>query len=269
MIEVRGLSKRYGGVAALIEVSLQVRSGEFTVVLGPSGAGKSTLLRCINRLTEPDAGEARIAGQVVPGDRRGLREVRRQVAMIFQDHNLVPRLSTLKNVLTGRLAFMPAWRSVLQIFSEHDVDIALRCLERVELAERAWTRAGLLSGGQQQRVGVARALAQHPRAILADEPVASLDPKSALVVLGDLRRAAHDLNIAVLCNLHQVGYAREFADRIVGICAGRVIFVGTPAQLTPETLRRIYPGLDEGSVDEVDAAEPVGGDAALPLEATA
>jgi phosphonate transport system ATP-binding protein len=257
MIEVRGLTKRYGEVAALTQVGLEVRSGEMTVVLGPSGAGKSTLLRCINRLTAPDAGEVRIAGQPVPGDRRGLREVRRQVAMIFQSHNLVPRLSVLKNVLTGRLAVLPTLQSILQIFPARDVDIALRCLERVELSARAWTRADHISGGEQQRVGIARALAQEPRAILADEPVASLDPKTARVVLSDLRRAAHDLNIAVLCNLHQVAYAREFADRIVGICAGRVVFEGTPAQLAPDTLQRIYPGLDEdaaGHLQPVDTA---------------
>jgi phosphonate transport system ATP-binding protein len=256
MIEVRGLTKRYGEVAALMEVSLEVRSGEMTVVLGPSGAGKSTLLRCINRLTKPDAGEVRIAGRVVPGDRRGLREVRRQVAMIFQDHNLVPRISVLKNVLTGRLAFLPTFRSMLQFFPVQEIEIAMRSLERVELADRAWTRADRISGGQQQRVGIARALAQEPRAILADEPVASLDPKTARVVLSDLRRAAHDLNIAVLCNLHQVAYAREFADRIVGICGGRVVFRGTPEDLVTSALQRIYPGLGEDAADAVESVQP-------------
>lgn len=256
MIEVRGLTKRYGEVAALTEVGLEVRSGEMTVVLGPSGAGKSTLLRCINRLTKPDTGEVRIAGRPVPGDRRGLRQVRRQLAMIFQDHNLVPRMSVLKNVLTGRLAFLPTLQSILQFFPAHDIEVAMRSLERVELADRAWTRADRISGGQQQRVGIARALAQEPRAILADEPVASLDPKTARVVLSDLRRAAHDLNIAVLCNLHQVGYAREFADRIIGICGGRVVFQGTPGELVASALQRIYPGLGEDAADAVESVQP-------------
>jgi phosphonate transport system ATP-binding protein len=262
MIEVRGLTKRYGEVAALTQVSLEVRSGEMAVVLGPSGAGKSTLLRCINRLTEPDAGEVRIAGRLVPNDRRGLREVRRHVAMIFQDHNLVPRMSVLKNVLTGRLAVLSTFQSILQIFPVRDIEIATRALDRVELLDRAWTRADRISGGQQQRVGVARALAQEPRAILADEPVASLDPKTARVVLSDLRRAAHDLNIAVLCNLHQVAYAREFADRVFGICSGQVVFEGTPDGLTPGTLQRIYPGLDG------DAAEGLNPVALLASRAT-
>ena len=244
MIEVHGLSKSYGKLPALSEVSLVVAPGELAVVLGPSGAGKSTLLRCINRLTEPDSGEVRIAGQPVQRDPRSLRRIRQHVGMIFQDHNLVPRLTVLKNVLMGRLAFMPRWRSILQMFPAADVDIALQCLRRVELEDRGWSRADRLSGGQQQRVGVARALAQQPQAILADEPVASLDPKTARVVLGDLRRAAHDLRIPVLCNLHQVGYAREFADRIIGVCAGRVVFDGAPERLTREALARIYPGLE-------------------------
>ena len=250
MIEVRGLTKRYGEITALSEVDLTVAPGELLVVLGPSGAGKSTLLRCINRLIEPSSGDVRVAGELVPRDRAGLRKLRSQVGMIFQDHNLVPRMSVLKNVLTGRLSHMSAWASVLQLFHADDISIALECLQRVEMRERAWSRADQLSGGQQQRVGIARALAQQPRAILADEPVASLDPKSARLVLSDLRRAARELSIAVLCNLHQVQYAVEFADRIVGVCAGRVVFEGAPEQLDDETLARIYPGL-EGS-DESD-----------------
>ena len=250
MIEVRRLTKRYGEVSALCEVDLGVDSGELLVVLGPSGAGKSTLLRCINRLIEPSSGEIRVAGEVVPMSSAGLRRLRSQVGMIFQDHNLVPRMSVLKNVLTGRLSHMPAWASALQLFGVEDISIALECLKRVDLQDRAWSRADRLSGGQQQRVGIARALAQHPRAILADEPVASLDPQSARLVLSDLKRAACELSIAVLCNLHQVQYAVEFADRIVGICAGRVVFEGAPAQLDNDALLRIYPGLE--GLDERD-----------------
>jgi len=243
MIEARGLAKRYGSVVALDGVSLSVKAGEMVVVLGPSGAGKSTLLRCVNRLVEPDAGEVVVDGQPAPRDRAELRALRRSIGMIFQDHNLVPRLSVMKNVLAGRLAYLALAPSLLQVFPRREVERALACLARVELAERAWERADRLSGGQQQRVGIARALAQEPRVILADEPVASLDPKTARLVLSDLKRAARELGIAVLCNLHQVNYAREFADRIVGVSAGRVVFQGRPAELTSAALHAIYPGL--------------------------
>jgi len=244
MIEIEGLVKRYGAVTALDGVDLQVRAGEMLVVLGPSGAGKSTLLRSINRLVAPDAGSVRVDGVQVPAEGAGLRAVRRRIGMIFQDHNLVPRLSVLKNVLAGRLGSLPLWSSLAQVFPQRDLDLALECLARVELRDRAWDRADRLSGGQEQRVGIARALAQEPALILADEPVASLDPKTARVVLSDLRRAAHELGIAVLCNLHQVPYAREFADRVVGMHAGKVVFEGGPDVLTPEVLASIYPGLD-------------------------
>jgi len=256
MIEVRGLSKRYGDQVALVDVSLQVAAGEMLVVLGPSGAGKSTLLRCINRLVEPSGGEVRIGGESAPRSRAGLRRLRSRVGMIFQDHNLVPRLSVLKNVLAGRLSRMPLWLSLLQLFRAEDIRIALDCLKRVELEDRAWSRADRLSGGQQQRVGIARAVAQSPGAILADEPVASLDPNSARLVLGDLKRVSRELGIAVLCNLHQVGYALEFADRIVGIHAGRVVFEGTPDALDDQALRRIYPGLAGKSQQQVETEDP-------------
>jgi phosphonate transport system ATP-binding protein len=243
MIEIRGLVKRYGAVTALDGVDLQVRAGELLVVLGPSGAGKSTLLRAINRLVPFEAGAVSIDGTPVPPEGAALRAVRRRIGMIFQDHNLVPRLTVLKNVLTGRLGSLPLLSSMAQVFSRHDIHIAMQCLERVELQGRAWDRADRLSGGQQQRVGIARALAQQPAAILADEPVASLDPKTARIVLGDLRRAAHELGIAVLCNLHQVPYAREFADRVVGMHAGRIVFEGPREALDGQALARIYPGL--------------------------
>jgi phosphonate transport system ATP-binding protein len=252
MIEVRGLSKRYGELAALSEVSLEVKAGEMLVVLGPSGAGKSTLLRCINRLVEPSGGDVRIAGEPMASSGVALRRLRAQLGMIFQDHNLVPRLSVLKNVLTGRLARMSAPMSLLQLFRDEDVRIALNCLQRVELSDRAWSRADRLSGGQQQRVGIARALAQQPRAILADEPVASLDPKTARVVLNDLKRASRELGIAVLCNLHQVGFAREFADRVIGVHAGRVVFEGRPEGLGRQALERIYPGIEEQAESGLD-----------------
>lgn len=249
MIEVRGLCKRYGDFEALKHVDLTVAEGEFLVVLGPSGAGKSTLLRCINRLTQPTEGEIRVGGQLTTNDRAGLRELRRNVAMIFQHYNVVPRLTVLKNVLTGRLGSVSGPLSWLQLFPRRDVELARECLRRVELEDKADTRTDKLSGGQKQRVGIARALAQHPKVILADEPVSSLDPKTSRTVLRYLKQASQDLGITVVCNLHQVEYAREFAERVVGVSAGRVVFEGRPDQLTDEVLHRIYPGLDE-SVDE-------------------
>lgn len=240
MIDIRGLSKRYGSLPALDRVDLQVAAGEFCVVLGPSGAGKSTLLSCINRLVRPDAGRITVGPHTEPASRAALRALRRDVGMVFQDHNLVPRMSVLKNVLLARLPHLPTLPSILQWFPQRDIDLAMRCLQRVELAERAWSRSDRLSGGQQQRVGIARALAQQPRVILADEPVASLDPRSARTVLGDLRRAAREMGVCVLCNLHQVTYATEFADRVVGMRAGRIVFDGAPAQLDAATLRELY-----------------------------
>ena len=246
MIKVRGLTKRYGQFEALKGIDLDVAPGEFLVVLGPSGAGKSTLLRCINRLAEPTRGDIHIDGQLVTPDAASLRKLRRQVAMIFQHYNVVPRLSVQKNVLTGRLGAMPAVLSWLQIFPHKDIAIARECLRRVELEEKAMLRTDTLSGGQKQRVGIARALAQQPKIILADEPVASLDPKTSRTVLTYLKQASRDLGISVICNLHQIEYAREFGERIVGVSAGRVVFEGGPADLSDTVLHQIYPGLDEG-----------------------
>ena len=253
MIKIRGLSKRYGDFDALKGVDLDVAPGEFLVVLGPSGAGKSTLLRCINRLTDPTQGEVVVDGQTVTSDSASLRKLRRKVAMIFQHYNVVPRLSVQKNVLTGRLGAVPSVLSWLQIFPQQDIDIARECLRRVELEEKAELRTATLSGGQKQRVGIARALAQQPKLILADEPVASLDPKTSRTVLTYLKQASRELGITVVCNLHQIDYAREFGERIVGVSAGRVVFDGGPGQLTDEVLHRIYPGIDAQA--EADAFE--------------
>jgi phosphonate transport system ATP-binding protein len=246
MIEIRGLCKRYGEFEALKQIDLDVAEGEFLVVLGPSGAGKSTLLRCMNRLTQPTDGTIRIGGQLTSDDREGLRRLRRDVAMIFQHYNVVPRLSVLKNVLTGRLGAVSGPLSWLQVFPESDIAIARECLRRVELEDKAANRTDKLSGGQKQRVGIARALAQQPRIILADEPVSSLDPKTSRSVLRYLKQASEELGITVVCNLHQVNYAREFAQRVVGVSAGQVVFEGPPEALTDEILHKIYPGIDDG-----------------------
>ncbi|MCK6451898.1 MAG: phosphonate ABC transporter ATP-binding protein [Alphaproteobacteria bacterium] len=249
MIEIRGLRKSYGpdqAIKALKGVDLEIAAGEFVVVLGPSGAGKSTMLRCINRLAEPSAGEVIIDGMpfASPG-RRELRQLRRKVAMIFQQHNLVKRLSVLKNVLVGRMADLPGALTLLHVFPESDVALARHCLEQVNLAHKAEARADTLSGGEQQRVGIARALAQQPKIMLADEPVASLDPKTSRVVLSYLKKICKESNIAVLCNLHQIDYALEFGERVVGLAAGEKVFDGRPEDVTQEVVHRIYPGLDD------------------------
>ena len=261
MIRIRGLTKRYGEFDALKGIDLDVAPGEFLVVLGPSGAGKSTLLRCINRLTQPTAGEVHVDGELVTSDAASLRRMRCKLAMIFQHYNVVPRLSVQKNVLSGRLGSVPSILSWLQIFPRKDIAIARECLRRVELEEKAELRTDTLSGGQKQRVGIARALAQQPKVILADEPVASLDPKTSRTVLTYLKQASRDLGISVICNLHQVEFAREFGERIVGVSAGRVVFEGGPDQLSEDVLHRIYPGL---ATDEILAASPAPGEQAPP-----
>lgn len=245
MIEVKGLEKSYGSRTVLQRISLSVQSGEFLVVLGPSGAGKSTLLRCINGLVQADAGLIQIDGRTVNFKDAGRREAARPIAMIFQHHNLVRRLSVLKNVLVGRMAGRSNLLSLLQLFRNDDVEIAYDCLRQVELESKARMRADQLSGGEQQRAGIARALAQKPAVILADEPVASLDPKNSRVVLGFLKKICKELGIAVICNLHQVDYALEFAERIVGLSDGHIVFDDTPERLTLEVVQSIYPGLDD------------------------
>ena len=241
MISIRGLSKTYtGGVRALNNVSLDVAPGEFLVILGPSGAGKSTLLRCINRLVEPSEGQVFHDGAEITGHRGDLRAIRRQFGMVFQQFNLVKRLSVLVNVLAGRLGYRSALRSLFYSFPEADKRIAIECLARVNMEHKAFQRADTLSGGEQQRVAIARALAQQPTVILADEPVASLDPKIARQVLGYLRQVAQELGITVLCNLHQVEYAKEFSERVVGMSRGSVVFEGPSSELTDEVLHRIY-----------------------------
>lgn len=241
MISIRQLTKHYGSNPVLRGIDLEVAAGEFVVVLGQSGAGKSTLLRCINRLVQADSGTLSVAG-IDALACRDTSVLRRQAAMIFQHHNVVPRLSVLKNVLTGCLGAVSTLTSILQLFRREDVALAMQCLERVEMTHKARERTDSLSGGQMQRVGIARALAQRPKVILADEPVSSLDPKTARLVLQYLRDATRELGITVLCNLHQVDYAREFGDRIVGLAHGTLVYDGTGSSMTEDDLQRIYPG---------------------------
>jgi len=238
-ISVQSVTKRYpNGFLALKGVDAEIEPGCFTVVLGPSGAGKSTLLRLMNGLETPSTGSISIAGQTV--DNKQLRSIRAKVAMVFQQFNLVDRLSVITNVLTGRLAHRSWIGSVFYLFRKDDMGIAQEALARVALLDKAWSRADKLSGGQQQRVGIARALAQRPEVILADEPVASLDPVASEEIMALLREICDRDGITVVVNLHQVELARRFADRIIGMNSGEIVFDGSPQEMTPSVLRTIY-----------------------------
>ncbi|HEY7242567.1 MAG TPA: phosphonate ABC transporter ATP-binding protein [Xanthobacteraceae bacterium] len=251
IVSIIGVCKTYprGDLVALTDVSFHVERGEFIVILGPSGAGKSTLLRCINRLVLPSTGRIYVNGNEMNDARRDLRRARREIGMVFQQFNLVPRLSVLMNVLSGRLSYRSTWRSLFYSFTREDRAIALECLEMVALGHKAFQRADTLSGGEQQRVAIARALAQQPKIILADEPVASLDPKIARQVLQYLKDISKRLGLSVICNLHQIDFAREYAERIIGLSQGRLVFDGRPGELTSDILEKIYGSRVESAVD--------------------
>jgi phosphonate transport system ATP-binding protein len=230
-----------GGVKALRATSIAFGRGEFVVLLGRSGAGKSTLLRAINHLVPPTTGQVVSREFGVLGPRHLLRQHRRRTAVIFQNHQLIERYSALDNVLTGRLAFHTTLRSLFTL-PRAELELALSCLDRVGLADKALTRVDQLSGGQKQRVGIARALAQQPTIILADEPVASLDPATSEAVLGLLRSICKQDGITAIVSLHQLEFARAFADRVVGIADAGVVFDDVPAALDDRNLARIYGG---------------------------
>jgi phosphonate transport system ATP-binding protein len=238
-IELSQVSKRYAnGFLALHPTSLVIEPGEFVTIMGPSGAGKSTLIRTINGLEPVSAGKVQVGGQ--PLTARSARAIRARVGMVFQQFNLVERLSVMTNVLTGRLAYRTWVGSVFYLFRREDLDIAHEALARVGLTAKAWERADKLSGGQQQRVGIARALAQRPHVILADEPVASLDPVTAEEIMVLLKEINRSDGITVVVNLHQVDFIQRYADRVIGMNAGRVVFDGSPNKLDNETLAAIY-----------------------------
>src|SRR6266849_1290063 len=242
MLHIEHLFKDYsGGVRALDDVSMTVRDGEFVVLIGLSGSGKSTLLRCLNRLVEPTSGRILLDGtDITAAQGADLRKVRRGIGMIFQQFNLVKRSTVLTNVLTGRLEYVSQWQSMVAHFGEDDYRRALISLERVGLRERAHQRADRLSGGQQQRVAIARALMQEPKIMLADEPVASLDPATSHSVLRYLEQINREEGITVLCNLHFLSLARRYASRVVALKAGQIVFDGAPTASTPEWFRQIY-----------------------------
>jgi phosphonate transport system ATP-binding protein len=242
MIRFEQASVTYpGGVTALEGFDLKISEGEFVVVVGLSGAGKSTLIRTVNGLVPLTSGRVVVAGRDVTRLRkRQLRSLRADVGMIFQHFNLVNRTTVLNNVLVGRLHRVPGWRSMLGWWGRQEVELAMRALERVDIVDKAYVRAANLSGGQQQRVGIARALAQQPTVLLADEPVASLDPPTSHSVMRYLRQINRELGITTLVNLHFLDLARAYADRLVGLRAGRLVFDGPGSEVTEEVFEQIY-----------------------------
>ncbi len=241
MLVIEHLVKDYpGNVRGLDDVSLTVPDGEFLVLIGLSGSGKSTLLRCINRLIEPTAGRILLDGtDVTAANAAELRKIRRNIGMIFQQFNLVRRSSVLTNVMTGRLGYIPPWQSVMSHFGEDDYRRALINLDRVGLRERAHQRADRLSGGQQQRVGIARALMQEPRIMLADEPVASLDPATSHSVLKYLQQINRE-GMTVICSLHFLSLAREYGTRVIALKGGKLMFDGRPSEIDEQRFKEIY-----------------------------
>jgi phosphonate transport system ATP-binding protein len=245
MLEIKHLTKIYDdGTVALRDVSFEVQDGEFLIIIGLSGSGKSTLLRCINRLIEPTEGQIIWDGaDIAQVDPAELRQVRRQIGMIFQQFNLVKRSTVLTNVLSGRLGYVNPLPSLLHRFPKKDQEMARRALERVGIAEQAHKRADELSGGQQQRVGVARALVQQPRIILADEPVASLDPVLAVSILDYLEQLNREDGISILCSLHYLDLVKLYATRVIGLRDGQIVYRGTQEdinRMTDEEFKEIY-----------------------------
>lgn len=242
MIEFQNVSLTYpNGHQGLKEINLTIKDGEFVVIVGLSGAGKSTLIRSINQMVKPTDGELLIDGEnTLQYSDRKLRKFRRNIGMIFQNYNLVKRSSVLKNVLAGRLGHTGTFRSILNLFSQDDVHLALESLERVGIADKAYQRADQLSGGQQQRVSIARALTQKPKLILADEPVASLDPPTSHAVMKDLQRINREDNITMVVNLHAIDLSMQYADRIIGLRHGEVVFDGPASSVTEKTFEDIY-----------------------------
>jgi len=267
-LHIHNLSKRFGPTKAVDSVSLSVPSGSFLGIIGRSGAGKSTLLRMINRLNEPSGGSVEFDDMVVT-DLQGtaLRQWRRNCAMVFQQFNLIGRLDVLTNVLMGRLTSVPTWRSLLTLWSEADKLAALEALDRFGMADFAAQRCDQLSGGQQQRVAICRALVQQPKIILADEPIASLDPRNTQVVMDALASINRDLGITVLCNLHALDVARQYCDRLVGMSAGRVVFDGAPAELTDLVVQDLY-GLEAAQVIAMPGPSESHGATVLPFVRT-
>lgn len=241
-IEFQNVTKRYpNGVIGLDNINLKINQGEFVSIVGLSGAGKSTLMRTINRMHDITSGEILIDGQAISQLKAtDLRHLRRKIGMIFQNFNLVKRASVQKNVLCGRVGYYPTWKSALGLFSKTDKLKAIEALKRVNMAEKIYTRVDQLSGGQQQRVAIARTFMQDPQIILADEPIASLDPVTTKEVMDDLKKLNRDFGITVIANLHSVPLALEYSDRIVGLRAGKLVYNQPIAAVKETDFESIY-----------------------------
>lgn len=255
MLRLDKLTKRYRtGDLALKSVDLEVPSGQVMALIGPSGAGKSTLIRCVNRLVEPTSGSVQLNGVELTGlSQAGLRRARRRMGMIFQEYALVERLSVMENVLSGRLGYVGFWRSYFRKFPQSDIDEAFRLLARVGLDHMVDKRADELSGGQRQRVGICRALIQNPELLLVDEPTASLDPKTSRQIMRLICELCEERQLSAIINIHDVALAQMFAQRIVGLQLGEIVYDGPPDGLTPDVLTQIYGEEDwEATIQKVE-----------------
>ncbi len=250
MIEFKNVSKRYpNGFEALKNINLNIEQGEFIAIIGLSGAGKSTLIRTINRMHDITEGTLVVDGtDVMSLHGKALRTFRRHIGMIFQSFNLITRTTVIKNVLTAFVPDLPWWRATFGVFSKDEKISALEALDKVGILDKAYVRADQLSGGQQQRVALARTLARNPQIILADEPVASLDPVTAKQVMDDFKRINRDMNITVLINIHHVDLALQYAKRVIGIRAGEIVYDGSAENVTQEVLDAIYQGKEQEAV---------------------
>ena len=271
MLRIKGLTKRYRtGDLALKGIDIDVPDGQVMALIGPSGAGKSTVIRCINRLVEPTSGSIALNDvDVVKLGNIELRRVRRRMGMIFQEYALVERLSVMENVLTGRLGYVGFWQSWLRRFPQSDIDEAFRLLERVGLDHMADKRADELSGGQRQRVGICRALIQNPELLLVDEPTASLDPKTSRQIMRLIKELCSERKLSAIINIHDVMLAQMFAERIVGLRLGTIVYDGPPDKLTPAVLTSIYGEEDwSATIRKVDEQAGEGDeDNVVPFEA--
>tara|TARA_B100000123_G_scaffold19317_1_gene13679 strand:- start:119 stop:886 length:768 start_codon:yes stop_codon:yes gene_type:complete len=242
MIKFENVSVTYpGGVEALKDLNLEINDGDFIIIVGLSGAGKSTLLRTVNNLVKPSTGSVYLEDKnVTSAKKKELKKIRSQIGMIFQTFNLVNRSTVLKNVLTGRLSNISTIRSILGLWPKDQKEMAFEALNQVEILEKAYVRASNLSGGQQQRVGIARALSQKPKVMLADEPVASLDPITSRVVMSYLKKVNTELGITTIVNLHFLDLAKEFGDRLIGLRDGKLVFDGNVNDVSDEDFENIY-----------------------------
>lgn len=255
ILNVSNVSKTYAenSVKALKDVSFQLHEGELVSIIGPSGSGKSTLLRCINRMIDASEGEIRFMQyDVAKANKKEIKDIRRNIGMVFQHYNLVYRLNVLENVLHGRLGYYPTLRSGLGLYSQEDIEQAAHLLEMLGIGDKLYEKCADLSGGQKQRVGIARALIQNPKIMLCDEPIASLDPQSSKVITEYLKEITQQMKIPCLVNLHQVDVALHYSDRIIGMHEGKIVFDGVPGDLTNAIIERIYGVPMEDLISQVE-----------------